>query len=131
MISMDSSRCLGCFACSNVCPSVKITREDGEQRVIRFSRCEEFCDLCVEFCPGEALSISPEGEDFQISFELIPCRACHTPFATRPMLRRIIEVVPEELQKDSEGISWVEICPRCRREMERERAARPAVRSRM
>jgi Fe-S-cluster-containing hydrogenase component 2 len=63
MIQVDASKCLGCFSCSNVCPSQNITRlETSEKRSIHWKKCKEECDLCVEFCPAKALALVPFDE---------------------------------------------------------------------
>ena len=61
MIQVDVNKCLGCFACSNICPNQFITREEeeGKRRTIRWSKCKEECDICVEFCPAKALTLVP------------------------------------------------------------------------
>jgi ferredoxin len=136
MIQVDANKCLGCFACSNVCPNQFITREEleGEKRTIRWSKCKEECDICVEFCPAKALSLVPYDEltpeVCEISFDLVPCEVCGKGFATEPLLKRIRETIPADIQKDSSGRSWVGICPFCRRELEAETASQEIVRTR-
>jgi Pyruvate/2-oxoacid:ferredoxin oxidoreductase delta subunit len=128
MIALDREKCIGCATCSNVCPSKLITRTDSNgKRTIRYSKCSEFCDICVEFCPGKALSIVEIGEDIENSFDLVPCRVCGTPYATEPMLKRVESTVPVHLQADASGVSGVWICPACRRLMEGERASKQVV----
>ena len=136
MIKVDVSKCLGCFACSNICPNQFITREEigGKRRTIRWSKCKEECDICVEFCPAKALTLIPYDlqalEVIEVSFDLIPCQVCNKGFATDELLKRIRETIPVGLQADSSGRSWVGICPVCRREMEAETASRQIVQMR-
>lgn len=136
MIQVDAAKCLGCFACSNICPNQFITREEaeGKKRTIRWSKCKEECDICVEFCPAKALTLVPyrdeTPEKIEASFDLVPCRMCNKGFATEPLLKRIRETIPANLQVDSTGRSWVEICPFCRRELEAQTACQQIVRSR-
>jgi Pyruvate/2-oxoacid:ferredoxin oxidoreductase delta subunit len=128
MIKVDSALCLGCMACSNVCPNKNIVREDtAEKRTITWKRCGEECDLCVEFCPAKALTLVPESEETTIAFELVPCRICGARYATEPMLRRIEASLPQDLQKDASGLQWIWVCPVCRRDIEAERATREMV----
>jgi Pyruvate/2-oxoacid:ferredoxin oxidoreductase delta subunit len=131
MIRVDSSLCLGCLSCSNVCPSQNITRtEDSGKRTIHWKRCKEECDLCVEFCPAKALTLVawdervPEGE---VSFDLVACKICGSRYATEAMLKRIESTLPAEAQKDASGLQWIRICPVCRRNIEAERAGREMV----
>lgn len=130
MIALDASRCLGCAACSNVCPNAFITLEQGEERTIRFNRCSEECHLCVEFCPAKALSLVPETEETSITFPLVKCPSCKACYATRPMLDRILSAVPSHLQIDAYGTGWVEICPSCRQDLERDRLSRQVIQRR-
>jgi formate hydrogenlyase subunit 6/NADH:ubiquinone oxidoreductase subunit I len=131
MIKVDATKCLGCFACSNVCPSQNIIREETPQlRSIHWKRCKEECDLCVEFCPAKALALVPfdeMSEEPTMSFELVPCKICGTRYATEPMLKRVEASLPENLQKDSSGLAWIWACPVCRRDIEAERATKQMV----
>ena len=131
MIKVDASLCLGCLSCSNVCPSQNIIRtETEEQRSIHWKRCKEECDLCVEFCPAKALALVPFDETVpepDVSFDLVACKICGSRYATEPMLRRIESALPANLQKDSEGLEWIRVCPVCRRNIEADRATRQMV----
>ena len=62
-----------------------------------------------------------------VSFDLVACKICGSRYATEPMLRRIESVLPANLQKDSEGLEWIRVCPVCRRNIEAERATRQMV----
>jgi Pyruvate/2-oxoacid:ferredoxin oxidoreductase delta subunit len=128
MIKVDASKCLGCCSCSNVCPSQNITRnETAEQRAIHWKKCKEECDLCVEFCPAKALMLVPYDEsapESLITFDLVGCKICGSRYATEPMLKRIEETLPANVQKDATGLTWIWICPVCRRSIEAERATK-------
>jgi hypothetical protein len=43
------------------------------------------------------------------------------------MLRRIESALPVNMQKDSEGLEWIRVCPVCGRNIEAERATRQMV----
>lgn len=134
MIKVDASLCLGCLSCSNVCPSQNIVRTDtSDCRTIHWKRCKEECDLCVEFCPAKALALVPLDESIpesEISFELVECRVCKSPYATLPSLMKIKSSLPPGLQEDASGLEWIWICSQCRREIEAERAAGQVIRER-
>lgn len=131
MIKVDTSLCLGCKSCSNVCPSQNIVfTETEEKRTVHWKRCKEECDLCVEFCPGHALTLVAFDEcipEPDVSFDMVACKICGSRYATEPMLRRIESVIPANLQKDSEGLEWIRVCPVCRRNIEAERVTRQMV----
>jgi Pyruvate/2-oxoacid:ferredoxin oxidoreductase delta subunit len=131
MIKVDATKCLGCFSCSNVCPSKNITCEEtAERRSIHWKRCKEECDLCVEFCPAKALTLVPFDqyiEEPTMTYDLVACKICGARYATEPMLRRIESSLPQNLQVDSTGLAWIWICPICRRNIEAERAIKQMV----
>jgi len=131
MIKVDASLCLGCLSCSNVCPSQNIVRtETAGKRSVHWKRCKEECDLCVEFCPAKALTLVPFDETVpepDVSFDLVACKICGSRYATEPMLRRIESALPANVQKDSEGLEWIRVCPVCRRNIEAERATKQMV----
>ncbi len=131
MIQVDASKCLGCFSCSNVCPSQNITRQEtSEKRSIHWKKCKEECDLCVEFCPAKALALVPfdeTSEEPTVTFDLVSCKICGRGYATEPMLKRIESSLPLNLQKDSTGLAWIWVCPVCRRDIEAERATKQMV----
>jgi ferredoxin len=84
----------------------------------------------VELCPAKALSLVPWDEDIpepEISFDLVACRICGSPYATLPMLQRIESALPAEMQKDASGLEWIRICPVCRRDVEAEGMVRQMV----
>jgi len=62
-----------------------------------------------------------------VSFDLVACKICQSRYATEPMLRRIESTLPFDMQKDSEGLEWIRVCPVCRRSIEAERATRQMV----
>ena len=62
-----------------------------------------------------------------MSFDLVACKICKSRYATEPMLRRIESALPVNMQKDSEGLEWIRVCPVCRRNIEAERATKQMV----
>ncbi len=131
MIKVDAGLCIGCLSCSNVCPSKNIVlTETKDERRIHWKRCKEECDLCVEFCPAKALTLVPLDESIpepDLSFDLVACRICGSKYATEPMLKRIESILPANLQRDSDGLEWIRVCPTCRQRAEAERATRQLV----
>ena len=131
MIKVDESLCLGCMSCSNVCPSQYIViSKMPESRTIHWKRCKEECDLCVESCPAKALTLVPYDESIPeptVSFDLVACKICGSRYATEPMLKRIEASLPANLQKDSTGFAWIQVCPVCRRNIETKRATKQIV----
>ncbi len=132
MIVVDSSLCLGCQSCSNICPGQKIIRsetDDGRIR-IHWKRCKEECDLCVRMCPAGALTLVPHDEqvaDPEICFDQVACKICGSRYTTEPMLKWIESILPAEIQKDTNDREWIRICPVCRRNIEAESLVRPVL----
>ncbi len=125
MISIDKARCIGCPACSKACPKGMIAfYDDGKTRVLQFTECREDndCDICIRVCPEKAISLAKKGEETKIDFMLSLCPVCGRGFATEPILEKIRSLVPTQMQMDSHGRSWLEICPACRRAKEAEDA---------
>jgi NAD-dependent dihydropyrimidine dehydrogenase PreA subunit len=125
MIRVESSLCLGCQSCSNICPGQKIARTEADGRItIRWMSCDEPCDLCLKACPTKALSLAARDEatpDYEASFDMAVCKICGSRYATEPMLKMIESSLPSEIQKDATGLQWVRLCPECRRNVEARR----------
>jgi ferredoxin len=137
LLIVDEERCIGCRACSSVCPVDLIALTDGEgERILTFPVvCGEDCQQCAQVCPEEAISLtfvktSPPEERFDLSFDMVYCHRCGSPFITEGEMMRLKATIPQEMQTDALGRSWLELCPRCRRSVEREKAARETIASR-
>ncbi|NPB00943.1 MAG: 4Fe-4S dicluster domain-containing protein [Crenarchaeota archaeon] len=58
----DPERCIGCGACSNVCPTDSINVDRKENKIVwihNVARCIRCC-YCVDNCPTGALSVGDE-----------------------------------------------------------------------
>jgi len=134
---VSAERCIGCRACATVCPEGLIALSDSDhRRTVWFAAvCAEDCDLCVEACPTEVISLEPvvgavPDERTELDFELRACAGCSAPVATVETLARLRAVVPAQVQTDAEGQEWLELCPRCRQEVEAQRVAREGIMTR-
>ncbi len=139
---VDLDKCIGCWACTNVCPANLITFADKDrQRTLRFARtCSEDCIRCAEVCPEEAITLTPapvgqvsipaEGEYLTATFDLLRCQQCGDPFTTGRMIDKLLAVIPREFQNDAAELSWVRLCPNCRRLTEGEKVAKEWIMSR-
>jgi ferredoxin len=136
-LAVDLDKCIGCWACTHVCPAELITFADNDrQRVLRFARtCSEDCTRCAEVCPEEAITLTPteaalEGEYLTATFDLLPCQQCGAPFTTGRIVDKLLAVVPQEFQADAADLSWIRLCPDCRKLIEGEKAAKEWILSR-
>jgi len=134
---VSAERCIGCRACATVCPKGLITLTDADhRRTVWFAAmCAEDCTRCVEACPTEAISLptiteAVSGEGTRLDFELRSCVACGAPVATAQMLEWLRAVIPPEVQADVEGTQWLELCPRCRQEVEAQQVALEVIMTR-
>lgn len=91
-VYVDVSRCTGCGACVEVCPTGAIRLMEGEtgKRAEIDSRACRGCEACVEACPEEAImsEVEPaiEGELVQVGAKLVPLEPQHREVrAIRPM----------------------------------------------
>jgi ferredoxin len=115
-LQVDVGKCLGCRACSTVCPAGLIILQDYEgRRTVRFAAsCSEDCTLCVPACPEGAITLLPgvRGTTLEVVFDLLPCAACHSPFITTPVLNKLQQELARAL--GPADLSWLPLCPSCR-----------------
>jgi ferredoxin len=57
-LSFDPEACVGCGACTLVCPHRVLAADDGKVRIVDRNGCME-CGACVKNCPTGALSVTP------------------------------------------------------------------------
>jgi len=137
-VLVDLDKCIGCWACTHVCPAELITFADNDrQRTLRFARtCSEDCIRCAEVCPEEVITlaptteIAPEGEYLTATFDLLRCQQCDAPFTTERIVNKLLALIPQEFQADAEELSWVRLCPNCRQLTEGEKVAKEWIMSR-
>lgn len=131
---VSAERCIGCRACAIVCPAGLITlRDTDRERTVSFAAvCGEDCDLCVGACPTEAISLPPvtevvSDEGTELTFKMQACSECGAPVTTVEILAWLRVAIPSEMQTDAEGQKWLDLCPRCRQQVEAQRVAREGV----
>lgn len=59
-IDIGAEACVGCSTCAQVCPSLAIRVEDGEEGIavsVWHGLCT-FCGLCAFYCPTQAITIT-------------------------------------------------------------------------
>ena len=135
---VDLDKCIGCWACTHVCPADLITFADNDgQRTLRFARiCSEDCIRCAEVCPEGAITLAPateialEDEYLTATFDLLRCQQCDAPFTTGRIVNKLLAVIPREFQNDAAELSWVRLCPHCRQLTEGEKVAKEWIMSR-
>ena len=82
-VYVDATRCTGCGACVEVCPTGAIrlvASETGRYAEVNQSECRG-CEACVEACPEDAIMAegesAVEGELVQEEAELVPLEPQH------------------------------------------------------
>jgi heterodisulfide reductase subunit A-like polyferredoxin/coenzyme F420-reducing hydrogenase delta subunit len=94
--------CTLCAACSNMCPTGALSREDSDLH-FRYGRCIA-CGMCAEACPEGVLSmekvldfprlVSGRSEGL-FSAPMTKCSQCGRPFAAEAMVRSARERIKE------------------------------------
>ena len=123
---LDPSRCMGCGACANACPSRLIaTHDDDDYRTVEFDfrRCT-YCARCRDVCPQQALVMSDRFETatpapgdlhLTILLRLVRCRECDALVGTERLVSRVRDQLSEQLGEPPEAINWLDLCADCRR----------------
>lgn len=128
LLMIRENACIGCLACSTVCPDHRIMlRDEKDRRRVIFERvCRQpDCDRCVAACPEDALVLQPlapggSEQPLQLAFEWSPCRQCARPVTTAKVLAKLAREAPPELGSAVEIGEWLRLCPACRRRKESE-----------
>lgn len=129
----DKDKCIGCRACYFICSGRAtdvIDKENKRVIDILLFRCT-FCAHCQEVCPEEAiklterfeLALSGEESRAHVSteLELLTCKNCGAPYATKRMLDRTYERLMEKIDplvKETVSNDYKKLmvyCPDCRR----------------
>lgn len=123
-VEVNQDRCTVCFACVNLCPTHALTSAEGSLPELRFteSRCVQ-CGLCEHGCPERAISLVPQfeirrsaREEFRAlcADESFNCTKCGTPFISKRMLTRSMEMMKDHPLLKQEGIDRLKLCMACR-----------------
>lgn len=133
-LAVDTVKCIGCQACTNVCPEKLISFSDNEvERTLQFAvTCAEDCTRCADACSEKAIKLEPTDKaiegTFAAKFPLKSCTDCRTPYATEKMVNKLHASIPALLVP--EGQDWLNICPVCRQTAEAKNIARRGLMSR-
>lgn len=123
---IDEKRCIGCRACSAISSSISIS-EDAGVRTITIHSHEGLTDRLIEACPTGAISPRPAAESVTLTFRMKRCSICGEPFATEREIEHVAARIP---QMQGFQKSWLDLCPKCRREEQRRSHARHSIRIR-
>ena len=121
-IEVDTSACIGCQACTHVCPANLISFRDGDkERTLLFAQtCAEDCTRCSEACPEKAITLVTTKQTVDglntAKFPLKQCTLCGTFYATEPMVKKLAASIPALLISGEQN--WLTMCLECRRAVE-------------
>lgn len=140
VLVVDEDECIGCRACSNLWPEISAAvglSDRGAKRTIRFpSFLEEFeariAEALAEACPTGAITFRladelPGEDSLALTFEMVRCRICGRPFATKKEMEYIRDRLPEPVQARGSAASWMDLCTGCRQAVGRNAAARELI----
>ena len=140
VLVVDEDECIGCRACSNLWPEISAAvglSDRGAKRTIRFpSFLEEFeariAEALAEACPTGAITFGladelPGEDSLALTFEMVRCRICGRPFATKKEMEYIRDRLPEPVQARGSAASWMDLCTGCRHAVGRNAAARELI----
>jgi len=133
-IEVDTNVCIGCQACTHICPVNLISfRDDEKERVLQFPQtCEEDCSRCADACSEKAIKLVKTDQAFEgiyaVKFPLKQCTHCGTSYATEPMVKKLAASIPALLVSDQRD--WLTMCLECRRAAEAKQLSGRALMSR-
>lgn len=119
-IEVDPSKCVGCGACTRICPPKALTLTvEGSTIILKYfaGRCI-FCGMCADTCPEKAIRITREfelatGNIFDlyrdVEHEARVCSTCGKTFISKKLISKIELKVPDVPQE------VMDLCPECRR----------------
>ena len=133
-LMVDPDKCVGCQACTNVCPAALIRfSDDDSDRVFTFAEtCSEDCTRCADACSETAINLAPAKKAsqkfFTAKFPLAYCADCETPYATEKMVAKLSVSIPTLLVP--EGMDWLKTCLTCRQKREANNVSERALKGR-
>ena len=129
----DPEKCIGCYACYNVCPEDAIRIEDVKNKR-RYGTLHAHCLVCAEcekVCPQEAITIAPGFEllsflynepvwEFDVGLQ--KCSICNEYFNPTPFCDELKDVISskvprEKLDEMKMPYNPYTTCPDCKRHM--------------
>jgi formate hydrogenlyase subunit 6/NADH:ubiquinone oxidoreductase subunit I len=126
-IKVDTNACIGCQACTHICPADLISfRDDDKERTLNFPQtCAEDCTRCADACSEKAITLvtmeQPVDGLFAAKFPLKRCAHCGTSYATEPMVKKLTASIPALLVSGVQD--WLTTCLECRRVTEAKQLA--------
>ncbi|MGB9901718.1 hypothetical protein [Methanothrix sp.] len=124
---IDEKRCIGCRACSAISGSISISEDEGVRSITFHSHDDVLTERLIRACPAGAVSEGITAESITLTFRMKQCGICRRPFATE---REIEHVAARISQLQGFQKSWLDLCPECRKDVQRRSHAWQCIRIR-
>lgn len=130
-IKIDPELCIGCGACSSICPTNAITIEfdDRAASVIRKPEKCIYCLSCIDSCPNDALKTVQHNHVYftitveEVQMAAIKCVRCGKPFATYKHAEKVRDMIINKISISIRDVfledykTYHRICPECRKKI--------------
>jgi hydrogenase-4 component H len=124
-IVVHSKKCIGCGACTTVCPANCINKK---YRVleINVANCI-YCGLCGEVCPEKAIALTPGNElpsfnkehlCHELRIKLKRCEFCREIIGTKKGVLKTVKDLFSKRGINTRELEWVNLCSSCRRKFQ-------------
>lgn len=126
---LHDKKCIGCGACSIVCPAFAITiSENRKHRMIHIHTAScIYCGLCVEACPEGAITLTSGNElpsfnkdmlHHELKIKIKRCEQCRKLVGTQKGILKTAKDIFFKRGVNTKEMEWINLCSSCRRKFQ-------------